>query len=254
MLRRFIPIFFVLSIAYALQNINVIEPMTNVCFNKTIVIGSPISNYEKDIFYVEGTQMVNGWKLFVDWINTEKGGLKVGNQTIMVKLIYIEDFSNTTFVTKAAKYLITELKIDFMLAPYSTKLTKASSTIAKEANILQMAPSAASTELFLDNPYMFGTLPPSAEYTHVAFKSLSELGARSIGIIVDMGHPLCNRTEAYQFSKVYNLEILSFQEISLDASYTSSLLNILQDFKDRHVETVLGCSYTQMCLEVSTCR
>jgi hypothetical protein len=224
-------------------------PDTN--FNQTIVLGSPISYKESDAFFIEGSQMANGWKLFVDWVNNYRGGLRIGSSKALLELVYIEDFSNTTYVKQSINYLLNDYNVDIILGPYTSKLTAASIESLSVHNMLQVAPGAAVTDIFLNQPQLFGTLPRSPLYSEIAFKTFSSLGAHSIGVISDLDHPLCNQTIAQELSLKYNITLAAYKTMVLDSTtYGSSLKDILVEFQNKGIETILGCTYTTMCLQV----
>jgi hypothetical protein len=196
-----------------------------------------------------GNNMFNAWKLFAEWVNYDKGGLQVGNRTIMIEFIFIEDFSNTTYTTKATNYLINK-PVDYMFAPFSNTLTKTTQDIAKQYNILLMSASASITSIFQSSNNIFGTLNPAYEYIEFAFQLFDTLGGKTIGIIDDTELKMCN-ISLNHFESQYGIKFVLYKDVSKRSStYDNDLRDILNEFHNKSIETILGCTSTTMCLHV----
>ncbi len=113
----------------------------------------------------------DSYDMAVKQIN-ENGGVKVGNQTYKLKIVYYDDKSDPTESSKLVEKLISEDKVDFLLGPYSSGITIPNSIVAQRYKVPMIEGGGASGKIFSrGNKYIFGTLPPAGQY----FKSTLEM-------------------------------------------------------------------------------
>ena len=79
----------------------------------------------------EGRIFEQGYKLWQEEVN-KIGGIKVGPNRHKVNLILYDDKSDAQTAAKLTEKLITEDKVDFLLSPFSSTLTVATSAIAEK--------------------------------------------------------------------------------------------------------------------------
>ena len=113
----------------------------------------------------------DAYDMAVEQVN-KKGGIKVGNDTYQLKIVYYDDKSDSTESSKLVEKLIAEDKVDFLLGPYSSGITIPDSLIAQRYKVPMIEGGGASGKIFSrGNKYIFGTLPPAGQY----FKSTLEM-------------------------------------------------------------------------------
>jgi len=113
----------------------------------------------------------DAYDMAVEQVN-KKGGVKVGNDTYQLKIVYYDDKSDSTESSKLVEKLIAEDKVDFLLGPYSSGITIPDSLIAQRYKVPMIEGGGASGKIFSrGNKYIFGTLPPAGQY----FKSTLEM-------------------------------------------------------------------------------
>ncbi len=113
----------------------------------------------------------DAYDMAVDVIN-KSGGVKVGNETYKLKIVYYDDKSDPTESSRLVEKLITEDKVNFLLGPYSSGITIPDSLVAMKYRIPMIEGGGASGKIFSrGNKYIFGTLPPAGQY----FKSTLEM-------------------------------------------------------------------------------
>lgn len=223
-------------------------------YNDTITIGAPISYRVGDKYYSVGSFISNGWTMFAEWVNYERGGVKLNGLTYSISIKYIEDFSDEYYVTKATNFLLAQPDTDFMFGPYSTSLTHTCVALTEAHDALLIA-QASDTSIFAASDYAYSVLPPKNTYSETAFATFSGLGASSIAVIVESNMELCSLNSSYTFADTYNMTLFGYYAIDLsNASYSSSLRDILQSLKDNNVQTILGCSYYDLCVAVCCLR
>lgn len=113
----------------------------------------------------------DAYDMAVEQVN-KKGGVKVGNDTYQLKIVYYDDKSDSTESSKLVEKLIAEDKVDFLLGPYSSGITIPDSLVAQRYRVPMIEGGGASGKIFSrGNKYIFGTLPPAGQY----FKSTLEM-------------------------------------------------------------------------------
>ncbi|SMC24038.1 branched-chain amino acid transport system substrate-binding protein [Desulfacinum hydrothermale DSM 13146] len=113
----------------------------------------------------------DAYDMAVETIN-KTGGVKVGNDSYQLKIIYYDDKSDPTESSRLVEKLIVEDKVNFLLGPYSSGITIPDSLVAMRYKIPMIEGGGASGKIFSrGNKYIFGTLPPAGQY----FKSTLEM-------------------------------------------------------------------------------
>ena len=62
--------------------------------SRVINIGAPISFAKDDTYFKFGMLMINAWSMFIEWVNVQRGGIIINNETYLLNLLLIEDFSD----------------------------------------------------------------------------------------------------------------------------------------------------------------
>ena len=121
-------------------------------FNGTIRIAAPISVWYKDsLFFSYGISMANSWNMFVDWVNYDKGGVRIGDKTYSLSLLYVEDFSNDVYVSQLCERMVEQGDLTAMFGPYSSKLTSSCSKITDSNKMLFLAGGTSDSNNFLEH-------------------------------------------------------------------------------------------------------
>ncbi len=140
--------------------------------NNVIKIGMSISLTGK--FAEEGHQALCGVLASINYFN-DKGGVTVNGKTYKLKLIYYDDKSDKNTVTQLYSKLVTQDKVNFLLAPYSSGLTSAAAPIAQQYKIVMLSHGGASDSIFQQgNPYIVQILTPATKYFASALELVKE--------------------------------------------------------------------------------
>lgn len=123
-----------------------------------IVIGAtlPLTGEEAD----NGLRFKQGYELAFELAN-EDGGLKLGGESVPVRLKLLDDTTDPSTAVNLAQRLITRDSVDFLLGTYSTTLVEAQSTVAEQNEIPYVNGGGAATSTY-DRGYkwIFGALAP----------------------------------------------------------------------------------------------
>jgi branched-chain amino acid transport system substrate-binding protein len=127
-----------------------------------IVIGVP--NAVTGDYKVEGPLTQQGYDMWADWANA-KGGIEVQGVRHKVRLLPQDDQSNPQVSAQIAEQMLTEGKVQFLLAPFGSPPTAAVAAVAEKHKAPLVAPSAGARQIFMQGlRYTFGILAPVDQY------------------------------------------------------------------------------------------
>jgi branched-chain amino acid transport system substrate-binding protein len=137
-----------------------------------IVIGSAISLTGK--YATNGVHAQKGYEYAITKIK-ENGGVKVGDKCYNFKVIYYDDESKGDRGATLAERLISQDKVQFMLGPYSSGMTKAIAPVTEKYKIPMVEAEGASRSLFNKGyKYLFAVLSTSEQYLASAIALAAE--------------------------------------------------------------------------------
>lgn len=100
-----------------------------------------------------------GYELWAETVN-KKGGIKVGDKSYQVKLVFADDQSDPNAGADAAQRMITSENVDFILGPYTSGVTMAVAPILEKYKVPMITGSAESPLIWKQKfKYTFGTIP-----------------------------------------------------------------------------------------------
>lgn len=149
-----------------------------------ITVGATVSQTGR--YAREGADVLNGYNLWLDWVNNEAGGVDVDGVCHRVELIVYDDRSGELQVESFTSQLIETDQVDFLLGPYASNLTLIASDIADAAGVLMVEGNGADEELFsrgFEN--FFAVLTPASDYTTSGIEMAYELGARTAVVVYE---------------------------------------------------------------------
>ena len=127
-----------------------------------IVIGSAISLTGK--YATNGVHAQKGYEYAITKIK-ESGGVKVGGKCYNFSVIYYDDESKGDRGATLAERLISQDKVQYMLGPYSSGMTKAIAPVTEKYKIPMVEAEGASRSLFNKGyKYIFAVLSTSEQY------------------------------------------------------------------------------------------
>ncbi|MGH7278267.1 MAG: amino acid ABC transporter substrate-binding protein [Candidatus Rokuibacteriota bacterium] len=145
--------------------------------NKEVLVGGAISQTGR---YAEPAgRQVNSIKLWVDEVNA-RGGL-LGHK---IDLMLLDDKSDIQTSIKLYEKLITEDKVDLLLAPYSSGITDAVANVNERYKMPFIAYGAASSVIWeKGRKYIFGINAIAEDYQKGAIHIAKQIGVQRIAII-----------------------------------------------------------------------
>jgi len=106
-----------------------------------LVLGSAISLTGK--YATNGVHAKNGYEFAITKI-AENGGIKVADKCYNFRVIYYDDESKGDRGATLAERLISQDKVQYMLGPYSSGLTKAIAPVTERYKIPRCCPHLSS--------------------------------------------------------------------------------------------------------------
>ena len=209
--------------------------------DRVIRIGVAVS--ETGRFEAEGEHTRRGYLLWADWVNAEYGGIKVGAERYRAELVIYDDESDPDTTAELVERLIDADKVDFMLGPYGSTLTRSAIEVADARGVIMVQGTGASETLFQQSyQNLFAVLTPAGDYSRSALKALADLGAESLVIAAaDELFPISVVEGARRWAQEYGLQVLG--EVGTYPRGTTDVRDILQAFKDLSPDVFLGATY-----------
>ncbi len=142
-----------------------------------ITLGSAISLTGK--YATNGVHAKNGYEFAIQKIK-ENGGVKIGDKCYNFKVIYYDDESKGDRGATLAERLVNQDKVQYMLGPYSSGLTKAIAPVTEKYQIPMVEAEGASRSLFAQGyKYLFAVLSTSEQYLASAVTLAAEKAKES---------------------------------------------------------------------------
>ena len=190
-----------------------------------------------------GNMVKNGYELWKDAVN-EKGGINVGATKYKVAITYYDDQSDPQVSAKLTEKLITEEKVQFLLGPYSSGITLATSAIAEKYNMINMACTANADSVYTRGyKNVFSILPPASVILHSFLEMLNTFSPvpQKLAVIYPTDLFPQNVAEgARDYAKKMNLDVAFFENYPKGAKDLSSLLLKVKTTKP---DVLIGTGY-----------
>ncbi len=204
---------------------------------KIIYLGAAVSETGK--FSREGKDTRQGYGVWLDWVNNEYGGIKVGDERYKVELIMYDDEGDPDTAARLVEKLINEDRVDFLLGPYSSFLTQSASAIAEKYNKIMIEGNGAAEPLFERGfQNLFAVLTPAVNYTRSALQLLADQGAETVVIAYeDTAFPTSVADGAQRWAEEYGLEVLGVETYPVNVADVSG---IMAKFKELEPDIFIG--------------
>jgi hypothetical protein len=202
-------------------------------------------------YYTYGTETTDGFDLFTNWVNLDRGGISLGGRNYSFAVDYFEDYSNKSDVTNVYKSIVS--KYDIFHSPTSSALSQAAVDITDPAGKLIIS-SASTTSIFAGKTAALTIMASNNGYLDSSMGAFSANGARSVAVLKDSGYGGCGDTpeDSVTIAKKHNLTLHGYYLLDVTSSNYSALVReIALDLMANNVETVVGCSYMELCYAVS---
>jgi branched-chain amino acid transport system substrate-binding protein len=203
--------------------------------NPEVVFGGAISQTGR--FAEPAGRQVNSIKMWVDEVNA-RGGI-LGRK---VKLVLLDDKSDTQTAVKLYEKLITEDKVDVLLAPYSSAITEAVANVNERYKMPFIAYGAASSPIWdKGRKYIFSIVAIAEDYQKGAVHLAKQIGVKRVAIIgEDSLFPRQSGIGARQWADKLGIQVVLQENYPQKQTDFTALL---QKIKAAGAEAILSNSY-----------
>ena len=228
-MKRRLSLFALLSAVLAM----IVSPA--VTHAKDIVVGTSVALTGK--YARTGQDQLNGFSMWVEEVNA-RGGL-LGNK---VRLVHYDDESKPETGAKLYEKLITDDKVDLLIGPYSSAVTKAASTVAGKYNFPMVSSGDSDSEIWRRGyKNIFGLYTPANTCMDQILEFAKSKGLKRVALVyenTDFPRDVANGVKA----KVKALKMnLVFEEEYGKASTDFS--SMIVKMKSKKPDVVIGGSY-----------
>ena len=141
-----------------------------------ITLGAAISLTGK--YSTNGMNTRDGYMLAAERVNAA-GGVKVGDKHYRLEVVFYDDESTPARAAQLAERLIRQDRVQFLLGPYSSGLTKAMAPVTEKYAVPMVEGNGASISLFDKGyRYQFAVLSTSDQYLKSAITLAAEQAQR----------------------------------------------------------------------------
>lgn len=198
----------------------------------------------------EGNALKEGAELWEKFVN-DNGGIDVGGEKYRVEMIFYDDKSDSATGAKLTEKLITEDKVQFLLGPFSSGITFATSAIGEKYKVITVAPLANATNVYERGfKYIFSVLPPAPKLTQPIFDLVATYSPKpkSVAIIIanDL-FPISCAEGAKERAESLGIDVVLYEKYPAEATDVTTLLTIV---KNKNPDMLLNSGYTKDALMV----
>jgi len=196
-----------------------------------LVLGSAISLTGK--YATNGVHAQNGYEFAIQKID-EAGGVKIGDKCYNFKVTYYDDESKGDRGATLAERLINQDKVQYMLGPYSSGLTKAIAPVTEKYQIPMVEAEGASRSLFNKGyKYLFAVLSTSEQYLASAITLAAEQAEKEGKTAADVKVAIAVENDPFSLdiragvmedAEKLGMEIIIDEKLPRDLSDMSSIL------------------------------
>jgi branched-chain amino acid transport system substrate-binding protein len=179
------------------------------------------------------------------------GGIRVGAKKLPVSLITLDDQSDPAVSTRLTQRLITEDHVNFLIGPYSSGITQATTAIAERYAVITIAPLANAPELYSRGfKYLFGVLPLATQYLQGVLDLAHTFSPRPITIAIVSPNnifSLAAARGAQEYAPKLGMQVVLYKDYPTTAQDFTALLS---QIKALNPHIVLGTGYLNDSIQI----
>ena len=134
-----------------------------------------------------------------------------------VELILYDDESDADTATRLIEQLISDDQVDFILGPYGSGLTMATSTVSEQYGVIMIEANGSAETLFdRGYKYLFAVLSPASYYSKAAIEAANSAGAETVVVAVeDDAFSIAIKDGVLKWADEYGMEAVSYTHLTL---------------------------------------
>ncbi|NPA41444.1 MAG: amino acid ABC transporter substrate-binding protein [Aquificae bacterium] len=175
----------------------------------------------------EGELLKKGYELWKETLNS-RGGIRIGDKTYKVEIIYYDDQSDPKTTAKLVEKLITEDGVKFILGPYGSSQVFAAAGVVEKYRALMVQGGGASSKIYKQGyKHIFGVFNTAPDYGKNLVELATELSPRPKTIAIIYEKDIFSEDAArgaLQTAKKKGLKVVLFEGYPKGAQDLSSLM------------------------------
>ncbi len=179
------------------------------------------------------------------------GGIAVGGKKLPVRLITLDDQSDPAVSTRLTQRLITEDRVNFLIGPYSSGITQATTAIAERYKIITVAPLANAPELYARGfKYLFGVLPLATQYLQGVLDLAHTFSPRPITVAIISPNNIFSLAAAggaRDYAPRVGMQVVLYKDYPTTAQDFTALIS---QVKALNPSVVLGTGYLNDSIQI----
>lgn len=192
-----------------------------------------------------GNMVKNGYEFWKEEVNA-KGGIKVGDKMLPVEIVYYDDQSDNQTSAKLTEKLITSDKVNFLLGPFGSGATFATTAIAEKYNIITIATLANAGKIYNRGfKNVFAVLAPASRifYSFIDMLYAQNPRPQKVAIITPNDlFPASVAKGAKEYAEEKGFTVVYFEEYTKGVKdLSSTILKI----KNSGAEILMGTGYLE---------
>ncbi len=209
----------------------------------TIKIGAALS--ETGRYATVGLDVRQGYFLWADYVNEELGGINIGGDLYTVELILYDDESDADTAIRLVEQLISEDEVDFILGPYGSSLTMATSTVTEQNGVIMIEANGAAETIFdRGYRYVFGVLSPASFYSKAAVEALADAGAETLVVAFeDEAFSIAIKDGVVKWADELGLEVLLIESYPQGNTDSAIFDPIMTKFKAANPDAYINAGH-----------
>jgi len=192
-----------------------------------------------------GEMMKNGYELWKDEVNA-KGGINVGGTKRLVEIVYYDDQSDNNTSAQLTEKLITQDKVQFLLGPYGSGPTFATTAIGERYDIITIATTANAANIYTrDFKNVFAVLPPGVKIFNSFIDMIAAQNPRPTKVAIiapNDNFPVSVASGAQEYAKSKGFDVVYYEIYPKEIKdLSSTILKI----KESGAEVLMGSGYIE---------
>nr|WP_246401427.1 amino acid ABC transporter substrate-binding protein [Jiangella mangrovi] len=180
-------------------------------FDGVIRFGATVSDTGR--YAQEGRDVRRGYDVWLDWVNGEHGGIRVGDRRLRAEIVYYDDESDPGQAAALTERLIVHDGAGFLLGPFSSGLNAAAGAIAERHRTLLVTGNGASDALFdRGSRYFFSVMTVASRYAESVLDVLATRGAETLVVAYqDADFPIDAGEGAAEHARRLGMRVLAVE-------------------------------------------
>ena len=192
-----------------------------------------------------GLMMKNGYEMWKDEVNA-KGGIKVGGTQRKVEIVYYDDQSDNNTSAQLTEKMITQDKVQFLLGPYGSGPTFATTAIGERYDIITIATTANAANIYTRGfKNVFAILPPGVKIFNSFIDMLAAQNPKPVKVAIiapNDNFPVSVAQGAQDYAKSKGFDVVYYEIYPKEIKdLSSTILKI----KDSGAEVLMGSGYLE---------